>query len=122
MTNPHTSLHIPTESRITVTDQKRKVRGMRRKPIHSLKSVVANLHLLLGVRSFVRWPLATHFLVQEAHAVWERRLEAIDESPRPGMKIFTDFAGSPPRPQARRWCRRGRLRGASTPCLWITSP
>ncbi|KAH6893049.1 hypothetical protein B0T10DRAFT_264703 [Thelonectria olida] len=96
LTNPHTSLHIPTESRITTSTHKQKRRGVRRKPIHSLKSVVANLHLLLNVQSFVRWPLALHFLVKEAHRAWEIRLKAINEPPRSNMKVFTDFPPQEP--------------------------
>ncbi|KAI5461667.1 hypothetical protein BGZ63DRAFT_386363 [Mariannaea sp. PMI_226] len=91
LTNPHVSLHIPTESRITFSTQKKKRSGVPRRPLHSLRSVVANLQLLLGVKSFVRWPLSLHFLSRDAHTAWTTRLNDIGEPPRPSMKIHTDF-------------------------------
>ncbi|KAH7165684.1 hypothetical protein EDB81DRAFT_780103 [Dactylonectria macrodidyma] len=94
LTNPHVSLHIPTESRITVATKKKRS-GMPRRPLHSLKSVVANLHILTGVPSFARWPLNLHFLAREAHKAWEARLKSVGELPRAGVEIATDFAPSP---------------------------
>ncbi|KAK7407962.1 Slx4p interacting protein [Neonectria punicea] len=94
LTNPHTSLHIPTESRITVATNKKR-NGAPKRPLHSLKSVVANLHLLTGVPSFSRWPLNLHFLAKEAHRAWETCLKSVGSSPKPCMKILTDFAPAP---------------------------
>ncbi|KAJ4288219.1 Slx4p interacting protein [Collariella sp. IMI 366227] len=64
LNNPHTSLHIPTSSRLTVSTQ-RKRNGQPRRPSKSLASVVSNLHLLLRVPSFARWPLRVWKGVEE---------------------------------------------------------
>ncbi|PHH80694.1 hypothetical protein CDD80_374 [Ophiocordyceps camponoti-rufipedis] len=77
LTNPHLSLHIPKESRLTVAKSPGKARRGRkrrrpRRPPHSLLSVVSNLHLLTGVPSFARWPLDLHFFAREVYAAWEK--------------------------------------------------
>lgn len=94
LTNPHVSMHIPTESRITIATQKKRS-GKPRRPLHSLKSVVANLHLLIGVPSFARWPLNLHFLAKDAYTTWEARLKSVGEPPKAGIEIVTDFGPSP---------------------------
>lgn len=90
LTNPHLSLHIPDESRLAISTQKKK-NGMPRRPLHSLKSVMSNLHLLTSVPSFARWPLNLHFLRREAHSAWESWTKSSDKPSRPGLKIMTDF-------------------------------
>ena len=90
LTNSHVSLHIPTESRLAISTKTKK-NGMPRRPLHSLKSVVSNLHLLTGVPSFARWPLNLHFFAKEAHTAWEAWLKSLGESHRRGLKILTDF-------------------------------
>jgi len=37
----------------------------------SLKAFLANLHLLLRVPAFARWPLSVRFFVEDLYAVWE---------------------------------------------------
>ncbi|KAG6000426.1 hypothetical protein E4U54_001429 [Claviceps lovelessii] len=92
LTNSHISLHIPAESRVSIATRRKK-NGMPRKPIPSLKSVMANIHLLTGVPSFARWPLNVHFFATEAYEAWQNRLESTQEPGRRGLRILTDFAG-----------------------------
>ncbi|RDA95890.1 hypothetical protein CP533_5222 [Ophiocordyceps camponoti-saundersi (nom. inval.)] len=101
LNNPHLSLHIPDESRLTVV--KRRKRAKRRqhlkRPPHTLLSIVSNLHLLIGVPSFVRWPLDLRFFAPDVYAAWEGWTAAPktrDGSPsnppcRSGLRILTDF-------------------------------
>ncbi|KAG6055706.1 hypothetical protein E4U17_002797 [Claviceps sp. LM77 group G4] len=106
LTNPHVSLHIPDESRVVTSPRmsprkptskkwssrtKTKARKPRR-PIPSLASVMANIHVLTGVPSVARLPLNVHFLVEDAYAAWQRRLESVQEPSRQGLRVLTDFA------------------------------
>ncbi|KAM4066558.1 GIY-YIG catalytic domain-containing protein [Hirsutella rhossiliensis] len=93
LTNPHLSLHIPEESRLAMSTQ-RKRNGKPKRPAHSLKSVMSNLHLLTVVPSFARWPLKLHFLAREAYAAWEKWTQSSSCPRRPGLMIMTDFDAS----------------------------
>ncbi|KAK3986733.1 hypothetical protein QBC44DRAFT_132962 [Cladorrhinum sp. PSN332] len=90
LTNSHLTLHIPTESRITVSSQ-RKRRGKPRRPPHSLLSILSNLHLLLRVPSFERWPLTLHFFAPDVYAAWQRYDAKADGRLRASLKVLTDF-------------------------------
>lgn len=90
LTNPHLSLHIPKDSRLAVSTQ-RKRNGMPKRPAYSLKSIVSNLHFLTGVPSFARWPLNLHFLAREAYTAWVEWITHLSPC-RPDMRITTDFA------------------------------
>ncbi|KAK5993780.1 Structure-specific endonuclease subunit SLX1 [Cladobotryum mycophilum] len=90
LNNPHLSLHIPTESRLAISTQ-RKRNGMPKRPTTSLKSTMSNIHLLIGVPSFVRWPLNLHFFAKEALTAWKSWMESSGSLDRAGLKIFTDF-------------------------------
>ncbi|RCI09391.1 hypothetical protein L249_3725 [Ophiocordyceps polyrhachis-furcata BCC 54312] len=103
LNNPHLSLHIPDESRLTVVKRKRWTRRRKlKRPSHTLLSVVSNLHLLIGVPSFVRWPLDLRFFAPDVHAAWEGWMAApksrdgsATKCPSPcrrGLRILTDFA------------------------------
>ncbi|KAG5977170.1 hypothetical protein E4U55_006976 [Claviceps digitariae] len=85
------TLHIPAESRVSVSTQRKK-NGMPRRPVHSLKSIMANIHVLTGVPSFARWPLNVHFFAQDAYSAWQERLESAQEPCRENLPILTDFA------------------------------
>ncbi|KAF5010226.1 hypothetical protein FDECE_3585 [Fusarium decemcellulare] len=100
LTNPHVTMHIPADERLTKTTQKAKRKGKPRKPIHSLRSVVSNLHLLVKVPSFARWPLTLHFFAPDSKKAWDNWLKSTDASPKEGMKIHTDF-GLSKQPQFR---------------------
>lgn len=105
LTNPHVSLHIPDESRVTSprrsprrttsktgSSRTRKKARMPKRPIPSLASVIANIHILTGVPSFARLPLNVHFLAEDAYAAWQHRLESVQEPSRKCLRVLTDFA------------------------------
>lgn len=90
LTNPHLSLHIPSESRISVSTQ-RKRNGHPRRPGVSLTSIVSNLHVLLRVPSFARWPLTLHLFRPEVLAAWEKWCASAGEPLRDTLDVVTDF-------------------------------
>ena len=90
LTNPHLSLHIPEDSRVTISTQTKK-NGMPRRPSHSLRSIMSNIHLLTDVPSFARWPLNVHFLDKDAFRAWENRIKAMQKPSRDGLRILTNF-------------------------------
>ncbi|KAI0407408.1 GIY-YIG catalytic domain-containing protein [Xylaria palmicola] len=94
LNNPHVSMHIPTGSRITISTQ-RKRNGHPRCPPKSVKSIVSNLHLLLRVPSFARWPLKLHFFAPEVHQAWTGCCGAASEPLRATVPVYTDFAPAP---------------------------
>lgn len=52
---------------------------------------MSNLHLLLRVPSFGRWPLRVHFFSRDVFAVWEKWCAAASERLRPSLGVATDF-------------------------------
>jgi structure-specific endonuclease subunit SLX1 len=97
LNNPHISVHIPTSSRLTVSTQTKR-NGQPRRPSKSLASVVSNVHLLLRVPSFARWPLRVHFFNRDAFAAWEKWCATVSEGLRGNLRVVTDF-GPPAPPQ-----------------------
>ncbi|GAO16485.1 uncharacterized protein UV8b_06970 [Ustilaginoidea virens] len=94
LTNPHLSLHIPDKDRVSVSTQRKK-NGMPRRPLHSLKSIMSNIHLLTGVPSFARWPLNVHFLAREAYTAWGTRIKSTQQPSGQGLRVLTDFGETP---------------------------
>ncbi|KAI1823002.1 hypothetical protein F4861DRAFT_352594 [Xylaria intraflava] len=94
LNNPHVSLHIPKASRITFATKKKR-RGGPRRPPHSIISIISNMHLLLRVPSFARWPLKLHFFAPEVHKVWTGHCDAVDTPLRDSIPVYTDFRPSP---------------------------
>ncbi|KAI2602213.1 hypothetical protein GGR54DRAFT_533439 [Hypoxylon sp. NC1633] len=90
LTNPHISLHIPSESRISVSAG-RKRNGQPKRPRNSMGSVLSNLHLLLRVPSFSRWPLNLHFFVPEVHEAWNKCCRTVNEPIRDTVRVLTEF-------------------------------
>ncbi|KAK4099603.1 hypothetical protein N658DRAFT_568085 [Parathielavia hyrcaniae] len=90
LTNPHISVHIPSSSRLAVSTQV-KANGQPRRPSKSLASVMSNLHLLLRVPSFERWPLKVHFFNRDVFSAWEKWRAATTEQLRPSLPVVTDF-------------------------------
>ena len=100
LTNPHMSLHIPADARLSVA-RKTKRGGHRRRPPTSMQSIVANLHLLLGVPSFTRWPLRLHVFAPEVLAAWNKWLATASKTKPPTLELVTDFgSGSAPKTDA----------------------
>lgn len=65
--------------------------GQPRRPRPSLASVVSNIHLLVRVPSFARWPLKLHFFSRDAHAAWVKWCATANEPMRRGFPVVTDF-------------------------------
>ncbi|KAK5630905.1 hypothetical protein RRF57_006620 [Xylaria bambusicola] len=93
LNNPHVSLHIPANSRITVATQ-RKRNGQPRRPRHSIKSIISNVHLLLRVPSFARWPLTVHFFAPEIYRAWITYCDTATEPLRETIPVCTNFPPS----------------------------
>ncbi|KAI0141593.1 GIY-YIG catalytic domain-containing protein [Xylariaceae sp. FL1272] len=89
LNNSHLSLHIPHSSRISHSTS-RKRNGAPKRPRHSLSSIMSNVHLLLSVPSFKRWPLRLHFFAPDAHKAWEKWCVGAG-TVREGVDVVTDF-------------------------------
>lgn len=83
-------MHIPSASRLAVSTQSKK-NGQPRRPRTSLASTLSNLHLLLRVPSFSRWPLTLHFFAPDVHTSWVKWCSTASEPVRDGLKVVTDF-------------------------------
>lgn len=57
-----------------------------------MKSIISNIHLLLGVPSFARLPLKLHLFVPEMHRAWTKYLEDASEPLHRAIPVYTDFA------------------------------
>lgn len=90
LTNPHLSLHIPSGSRITIATQKKR-NGHAKRPRHSVTSILSNLHLLLRVPSFNRWPLSLHFFAPDVYNAWNKWCSTVSEPLRKSLEVFPDF-------------------------------
>ncbi|KAG9250291.1 GIY-YIG catalytic domain-containing protein [Emericellopsis atlantica] len=91
LTNPHLSLHIPDESRMVVSSQKKR-NGRPRRPPHNLKSIFSNVFILTSVPSFLRWPLNIHFFSRDAKNAWDNWLRHSNKEVRSGLRIFEDYS------------------------------
>ena len=96
--NPHVTKRIPKEQRITKPVSKSpKSKPTRRKPPRPpmlLKSRISNLHLLLRVPSFSRWPLQVRFYCQDVFEKWQHWNKTVDSSIRDGIKVSLDMKQS----------------------------
>ncbi|RYO78077.1 hypothetical protein DL762_008531 [Monosporascus cannonballus] len=90
LANPHMSLHIPADSRISRSTA-RKRNGRPKRPKLSMTSILSNLHLLLRVPSFARWPLSLHFFAAEVHRSWQTCSGAAEKPIRDTIRVLTDF-------------------------------
>lgn len=91
LNNPHLSLHISPEERLTFSTQ-RKRGGRPKRPAHTIASVLSNLHLLLRVPSFARWPLTLRLFDRDVHARWAGYLAGTGVEPlRSTLDVVTDF-------------------------------
>ncbi|KAI1435954.1 GIY-YIG catalytic domain-containing protein [Xylaria sp. CBS 124048] len=108
LNNPHVSLHIPEDSRISRPIKRRGRRRLRRPP-HKIDSIMSNLHLLLRVPSFVRWPLKLHFFAPKVHSVWSECCNMAVEPLRTTLPVYTDF---PPSTAAK------ARKSAASPSTW----
>ncbi|KAI1176110.1 GIY-YIG catalytic domain-containing protein [Nemania sp. FL0916] len=91
LNNPHLTLHIPAESRISIATSKKRS-GHPRRPRPSLKSIISNVHLLLSVPSFARWPLEMRFFAPEVHRAWTTCCNTASEPLHRAIPVHTHFA------------------------------
>lgn len=92
ITNPHLSLHIPSTARLAApSSTQRKRNGQPRRTRPTVSSVVSNLHLLLRVPSFARWPLGLRFFDKEFYNAWQRWNDAVSDKVRGSLPVVTDF-------------------------------
>ncbi|KAI9778108.1 MAG: Slx4p interacting protein [Peltula sp. TS41687] len=88
--NTHTTRHIPAAERITEVRRRNK-RGRPARPRVTLTDKLANLHLLLRVDSFKRWPLELTFFCEDVYRVWRTWNERVHSRIRDGVKVVLDF-------------------------------
>lgn len=60
----------------------------------SLKNRITNLHLLLRVPSFSRWPLQVRFFCQDVYKKWQQWNKTVNRSIRDGIKVSLDMEHS----------------------------
>jgi len=99
--NTHTTRHISAEDRITARQSvqvfsKRTGRSKKRmkRPRDSLQDKLSNIHLLLRVKSFERWPLKLHFFAEDVFNAWQKMCKKTLGSLRSSLPIVTDFVNS----------------------------
>ncbi|KKA26547.1 hypothetical protein TD95_003682 [Thielaviopsis punctulata] len=94
LNNPHISLHIPKDDRISISTA-RKRSGMPKRPRATINSILANLHLLLRVPSFARWPLTLHIFCEDVHGAWKKSCAAAPAALPRSVQVKTDFTVVP---------------------------
>ncbi|KAL9119066.1 MAG: hypothetical protein Q9187_004379 [Circinaria calcarea] len=95
--NTHLTRRIADEQRITIretiTKRSPKTGRTRRRPARPRMSLVdklSNLHLLLRIPSFARWPLNVRFFCEDVHQAWQKWSNGWDGEIRSGIKIAFD--------------------------------
>ena len=96
--NPHITKKIAKEQRLTTPVEKEKkssktgrTRKRVMKPRLSLVDNLKNLHLLLQVPSFSRWPLQVRFFCEDVYQVWQGWNERVNSSIRDGIQVLLDL-------------------------------
>ncbi|KAE9975601.1 hypothetical protein EG328_003114 [Venturia inaequalis] len=95
--NPHISRHISADQRITqpkrterYSPRSGKTRVKSRRPHLSLNAYIMNLHLLLRVPSFARWPLSLRFFSTDVFKVWNTNDKKANGKMRTNFDIVLD--------------------------------
>ena len=95
--NPHITKKIPHKDRITFPNHKvkrnRRTRQERKVPVRppmSLSDQLSNLHLLLRVSAFRRWPLTVKFFFEDVYNTWQSCHEKVDAVFRSGIQVVFD--------------------------------
>ncbi|KAL8803847.1 MAG: hypothetical protein Q9223_006043 [Gallowayella weberi] len=73
------------------TKNKKKIRNKPQRPRLTLKSSLSNLHLLLRVPNFNRWPLSVRFLCSDMYKAWLINSKRDLGELRDGFQVFRDF-------------------------------
>ena len=96
--NTHLTKKIPDEDRITFASTRCRISKsghVRRRPARpraSLTDKISNLHLLLRVPSFARWPLQLRFLAEDVHRVWRTWCDRADAEIRGDLSVTLDIS------------------------------
>ena len=94
--NTHLTRRIRDDQRITLRTtvtkiKKGKPRKQPAKPRISMLDTLANLHLLLRVPSFIRWPLELRFFSEDVYQTWLKRSYTATETLPDTTKIILDL-------------------------------
>lgn len=87
--NPHLTTHMTPDERL-----QQPTRGTGRRPAtprRSINSVLGNLHLLLRVPSFARWPLELRFFSRDVYAAFLKTQSKTVAALPPHIPIISDF-------------------------------
>ena len=90
--NPHITKKIAPEQRITFPKYPKKGNKRKRpvKPQMQIKDLLSNLHLLLRVPSFARWPLQVRFFCEDVYGKWQKENQRVNATIRSGIKVTLD--------------------------------
>ncbi|RPB03660.1 hypothetical protein L873DRAFT_1669228 [Choiromyces venosus 120613-1] len=109
--NPDRTSKIKDSQRISKSIRKTTKLGRTKivTPRMGAKALLANLHLLLHVPAFVRWPLSVRFFVEDLYPVWQAYCRTIS-GPLKAIEVTLDLrkseqsrrSPSPPPPLGRR--------------------
>ena len=95
--NAHLTRHIPHDERISFATTRTKTspktgRTRRRpgRPKSSLTDKLSNLHLLLRVPYFSKWPLELRFFSEDVFQFWKTWCQRVDVQIPSGIKIWLD--------------------------------
>ncbi|ETI24684.1 hypothetical protein G647_04053 [Cladophialophora carrionii CBS 160.54] len=97
-TNAHLTRHISAEQRIsfattrTKASKSGKITHRPGRPRNSLIDRLSNLHLLLRVPYFSKWPLEVRFFSEDMYRCWTTWCARVDRHIRPGIKVIWDPA------------------------------
>jgi len=100
--NAHLTRHITPEQRIsfattrTKTSKTGKVSRRPGRPRTSLIDKLSNLHLLLRVPYFSKWPLEVRFFSEDAYRSWKTWCARVDADVRPEIRVSLDLPQSLP--------------------------
>ncbi|KAI9863622.1 MAG: Slx4p interacting protein [Trichoglossum hirsutum] len=95
--NAHLTRKIPAFQRITpvktppITPGSGRPRRRPHSPRVYLTDRLGNLHLLLRVQSFIRWPLEVRFFNEDVYRVWQQWTQREAERLRDGIKVVLDL-------------------------------
>lgn len=95
--NSDITRHISHDERISFGTIRTKTSGKtgntsrrRARPKTSLTDKLSNLHLLLRVPYFSRWPLELRFFSEDVFQFWQTWCQRVDSQISPGIKVWLD--------------------------------
>ncbi|EXJ92099.1 hypothetical protein A1O3_00649 [Capronia epimyces CBS 606.96] len=104
--NAHLTRHINPTERISFATTRTKTSAQTRKttrrpgrPRTSLIDKLSNLHLLLRVPYFSKWPLEVRFFSEDVYRSWATWCGRVDSYIRPSIKVYFDPAQTVPQEQ-----------------------